>query len=235
MTGSLNTIELLRNNVGDICRGIGRDPSMVTIVAVSKTRSVTDIVSAHGEGLLNFGENRVEEFAAKRKNLAEMHPSVSEEVVWHFIGHLQSKKAKHVVGAADFIDSVDSLHLAEVISRRAERLEVEQNILVQVNISGEDQKYGFPLEDSEDALHRIASLPNLNLCGLMGMAAFTKDENVIRRQFSTLKELFDAQAARGTLPNWQYLSMGMSGDYELALREGSNQIRVGSAIFGPRP
>jgi pyridoxal phosphate enzyme (YggS family) len=209
----------------------GRDPSAVTLVAVSKTRSPAEIVAAYQAGVRHFGENRVEEAAEKRPELA------LEGVTWHMVGHLQSRKAARAVEWFDRVDSVDSVRLA----RRLDALTAERNeilpILIEVNVSGEETKYGFSLADREAleaAVSEIVSLPHLSVDGLMTVAFIAQDPEEVRPVFAQLAEVRDAFKTRFPQSRWEHLSMGMTDDYEVAIQEGATMVRIGRAIFGPR-
>ncbi|MBO4548256.1 MAG: YggS family pyridoxal phosphate-dependent enzyme [Abditibacteriota bacterium] len=197
----------------------------VTLIAVSKTKPVEAIMEAQACGVTEFGENYVNEALAKHEALA------GTPFHLHFIGHLQSNKAGHIVPVACLIHSVDSLHLAAVIDKQARKAGITSSVLLEVNISGEDSKFGFQPDRVLDAAKRLADeCPGLKICGLMGMAPFLEDPEDTRPYFASLKKLFDALD-----PSQQiYLSMGMSGDYVQAIEEGSNMVRVGTAIFGNR-
>lgn len=234
MTIRLN-IERLKADLALACAQANRSTEDVTIVAVSKTRTAEEVVEAVECGLLHFGENRVDEFVAKRNRIQEISKVASDQIVWHFIGHVQSKKVKTVVANSDIIDSVDSLRLAEAISRRAGEMEMADpiDILLQVNISGEEQKFGIAIADLPRVAENVEALPNIKVQGLMGMASFTADEDRVTRQFLSLQSLFN-KVSFSHMGTAGILSMGMSGDYGLAIKAGSTEIRVGTAIFGKR-
>jgi len=210
---------------------VGRDPAAVTLVAVSKTRSPAEIVAAYQAGVRHFGENRVGEAAEKRPELA------LEGVTWHMVGHLQRRKAAVAVEWFDRVDSVDSVRLA----RRLDALAAERNkilpVLIEVNVSGEETKYGFGLSDPaalEAAVSEIVSMPHLSVEGLMTVAFITQDPKEVRPVFAQLAQLRDAFKTRFPQSRWEHLSMGMTDDYEVAIQEGATMVRVGRAIFGPR-
>lgn len=200
-----------------------------TLVAVSKTRPPEDILEAYHAGQRIFGENKVQE-------LTEKYDLLPKDVEWHMIGHLQRNKVKYIAGFVSLIHSVDSLRLLNAIEKEAKKAERQINILLQVHIAEEDTKFGFDEQELNGILTEEASnkWPHLRFCGLMGMATFTDDEDQVRREFQGLKELFDRFEKKGILPDFRILSMGMSGDYPLALEEGSTMVRIGSAIFGER-
>lgn len=193
-----------------------RSAASVTLVAVTKTVSAERISEAQQCGESVFGENRVQELNAKYPEIKNAH--------WHLIGHLQTNKVKYAVGKAELIHSVDSLHLAEAINAAAERLGIVQDFLLEVNISGEESKYGLTIDEIADIMKETEKLKNIRFRGFMTMAPKAASESEIRAVFRRAHELF-AQY------NADILSMGMSGDFELAVEEGATHVRVGSAIF----
>ena len=201
-------------------------PKDVTLVAVSKTKPNEDLLEAYEAGQRIFGENKVQEMTAK-------HEELPKDIQWHMIGHLQSNKVKYIVPYVSLIHSVDRLKLFKEIDRQAERFRKHVDVLLQVKIADEDSKFGMPMAEAkrffEEDLGK--NYPNLTVVGLMGMATFTDDETQLKKEFGSLKSLFDTF---GESHNLKHLSMGMSGDYELAIACGSNMVRVGSAIFGKR-
>ena len=202
-------------------------PEHVTLVAVSKTKSNEAILEAYQTGQRIFGENKVQE-------LTEKYESLPKDIEWHMIGHLQSNKVKHIAPFVSLIHGVDSFKLLKEINKRAAQNERVINCLLQIHIAEEDTKFGF---DEKEVIELIKSeafqhLKNIKVVGLMGMATFTDDENQIRKEFKSLKNLFDKLQISNH--QFQILSMGMSGDYQLAIEEGSTMIRVGSSIFGER-
>lgn len=206
-------------------------PSEVTLVAVSKFQPIERVREAYEAGQRIFGENRPQELEQKRALMPQ-------EVVWHFIGHLQTNKIKSVVGKAALIQSVDRIHLLEAINAYAATLQCIQPILLQVHIATEETKQGFSPDELMDLVTRdfAASYPNVQVCGLMGMASFTDNEAQVRHEFRSLRSLFDS--LRGTVfgrESFAHCSMGMSSDYRIALEEGSTMVRLGTAIFPPRP
>lgn len=202
-------------------------PSHVTLVAVSKTRTVEEIKEAVDAGHVDFGENKVQEMLQK-------HEQLPQTIRWHMIGHLQTNKVKQVVSFVHLIHSVDSLKLLKEINKEAAKISRKVNCLLQVHIAKEETKFGLDYNEVEEILRQEDSFKNIVLCGLMGMATNTTDEQIIRNEFRSLKKLFNK--IRGGRKNSEFsiLSMGMSGDYQLAIEEGSNMIRVGTAIFGDR-
>lgn len=209
-------------------------PEHVTLVAVSKTKPNEAISETYQAGQRVFGENKVQE-------LTEKYESLPKDIEWHMIGHLQSNKVKYIAPFVSLIHGVDSFKLLKEINKRAAQNERVINCLLQIHIAEEDTKFGF---DENEVIELIKSeafqhLKNIKIVGLMGMATFTENENQIRKEFKSLKNLFDkllTLSTQGTLSTFQLstLSMGMSGDYQLAIEEGSTMIRVGSSIFGER-
>ena len=200
----------------------------VTLVAVTKNHDVAAMREAIAAGATNVGENRVQEAKGK---FAE----IGNSVTWHLIGHLQTNKVRQAVKFSDLIHSVDSLHLAETISIEAARIDKVQDILVQVNLAKEDSKSGVYREDLQEVLQAVTKLPNLRLRGLMCMAPNYDDVEKCRPLFREMYKIYQQIKEMG-LPasNIDMLSMGMTHDYEIAVEEGANVVRVGTAIFGPR-
>lgn len=218
----------LRQRISDACARVSRKPEDVALVAVTKTIGPEKIQEAVDAGIALLGENRVQEAASKIG-------AVSGDVTWHMVGHLQRNKAKKAVDMFDMIQSVDSLELAAEIDRRCRQADKTMDILVEVNTSGEDTKYGVPPDATLDLVEKISHLSNVAVEGLMTIGAFTDDESLIRDCFGTLRRL--AQTIRESDledVEMRYLSMGMTSDYELAIEEGSNMVRIGTAIFGAR-
>ncbi len=205
-----------------------RIPQHVSLVAVSKFQPVSLIREAYTAGQRVFGENRSRE-------MSEKIPLLPRDVQWHFIGHLQTNKVREVVGKAVLIQSADRVSVLKAIQLQAQRLGIVQDVLLQVYIAGEDTKQGFLPEE----LTSVAglSLPNVRVCGVMGMATFTEDLQRVRKEFRGLRELFETlkKGPYAGSEAFRHCSMGMSGDYHIALEEGSTMVRIGSAIFPPRP
>ncbi len=212
-----DNIRRVRERIAEAAERAGRRAEEITLVAVTKKKPASDILEALAAGVLDVGENYVQEAAGKREGITEGR--------WHLLGHLQSNKAKLAVSLFDLIESVDSVKLAEAISRQA--AEQRQDILVQVHLGDEETKTGFAPDRVLDAAVEIAALPNMRLMGLMGIAP---NGTAPRPYFQQMKRLFDRLPAE----NRQILSMGMSGDFEAAIEEGATSVRVGTAIFGAR-
>ena len=202
-------------------------PRDVTLVAVSKTRPVADLMEAYEAGQRIFGENKIQEMAEKQQQLPG-------DVAWHMIGHVQSNKVKAMAAFVDLIHGVDSLGLLKEINRQAGKHNRVIYCLLQIHIAEEETKFGLDEEELTILLEseEIKELKNIRLRGLMGMATFTEDQEQLRKEFSHLKNIFEG--CRGGNPDFEILSMGMSGDYKLAIACGSTMVRVGSRIFGVR-
>lgn len=201
----------------------GRDPGDITLVAVTKTVDVPAMREAVQAGVTDVGENYVQDGLRK-------YDSLGGAVRWHMIGHLQTNKVKHAVPMFDLIHSVDDLSLAQEIGKRSVALGKVCEVLVEVNISCESSKFGAQPMEALDLCEQVASVEGVALKGLMGMAPFVDDPGRIRKSFARLRELWE----RLPVENRVFLSMGMTADFELAIEEGSNMVRVGTAIFGPR-
>jgi len=202
-------------------------PAHVTLVAVSKTKPLEDLEAAYAAGQRVFGENKVQELVGKWEALPK-------DIAWHMIGHLQRNKVKYIAPFVALIHGVDSLRLLQEINKQGEKNQRQIPCLLQMHIAEESSKFGLSTEELEDiiALQQTAPLPFVDIKGLMGMATFTQDQSQIQREFRQLKAAFDHKQKQ--LPEMTVLSMGMSGDYPLAIEEGSTMIRVGSKIFGER-
>jgi len=213
-----------------VCQEIGRDPDKITLIGATKYATPTQIREAVGAGLHHIGENRVQEAREKFSALDEMHVKVGK----HMIGHLQTNKVKEALGIFDMIQSVDSIKLVEEIEKQAGILQKQVDILVEVNTSGEEQKFGVKAHAILPLIDAISNSSHIRLCGLMTMAALTQDKERIRRCFRDLRELHDALEGKyeeHERIEMQYLSMGMTDDYEIALEEGANMVRVGRGLF----
>lgn len=200
-------------------------PSHVTLVAVSKTKSLEEISQAYEAGQRVFGENKIQEMASKWEELPK-------DIAWHMIGHVQSNKVKYMAHFVDLIHGVDSFKLLKEIQKQAIKHDRTIRCLIQIRIAEEETKFGLPEEELEALLKAAEDLPNVQIAGLMGMATFTDNQNQITFEFNKLKDLYDKVKSFSASMNT--LSMGMSGDYSIAIECGSNMIRVGSKIFGER-
>ncbi|MBK8553075.1 MAG: YggS family pyridoxal phosphate-dependent enzyme [Ignavibacteria bacterium] len=219
----------VKSKISEICSRIDRDPDEIKIIAVSKTFPFSKITELNSIGQTDFGENKVSELRSKYYHISFQHP---EKINWHLIGHLQSNKVEDVVAFISLIHSVDTLKLAQRIDTSAKKINRIIEILVQVNTSNEPQKYGVSVEEAAALCLQISSLENVRVKGLMTIAKLTNDTEIIRESFRKLKSLYDM--LKPNMEDFEYLSMGMSNDYEIALEEGSNMLRIGSAIFGER-
>jgi PLP dependent protein len=231
----------VQQRIADAAASAGRDPREITLVAVSKTFLAEAILAAYALGIRHFGENRVEEAAEKIPIIVRQLPNdltaQRPDIVWHLVGHLQSRKVKDAVALFDFIQSVDSVHLAKRLSERAAAIDKTLPILLQVNVSGEASKSGFapaPRDAFLSVVNEILALPNLDVQGLMTIAPIADQSDKARPHFRALRELRDELCARFPNRSWKHLSMGMTDDFEAAIAEGATIVRIGRAIFGER-
>ncbi len=201
-------------------------PENVKLVAVSKTNPAEKIKEVYDLGQRAFGENKVQE-------LLEKQPVLPNDIEWHLIGHLQTNKVKYIAGFISVIESIDSEKLLKEVDKEALKNNRKINVLLQVKIAKEETKFGLTTDETRDIFNKYleGNFPNIKIKGLMGMASFVDDETQIREEFSVLKNLFDELSQ---LKSLETLSMGMSGDFPIAIESGSNSVRVGSAIFGDR-
>lgn len=215
---------MVKENLLELKKNI---PEHVTLVAVSKTKPAEMLMEAYEAGQRDFGENYVQE-------LVEKHEQLPKDIRWHFIGHLQSNKVKFIVPFVHLIHGVDSIKLLQEIDKQSAKLNKVSDCLLQVFIAQEESKFGFSFEECEQFLNSglLSQLKNVNIRGFMGMASNTDDENQIRKEFKSLKEFADTCSL--PLPSSLILSFGMSGDYKIAIEEGSTMLRIGSTIFGQR-
>ncbi|MFD1063626.1 YggS family pyridoxal phosphate-dependent enzyme [Winogradskyella litorisediminis] len=205
-------------------------PKQVMLVAVSKTKPVSDLMEAYNAGQRVFGENKIQEMAEKWEEMPK-------DIQWHMIGHVQRNKVKYMAEFVDLIHGVDSLKLLKEINKQAKKHNRVINCLLQIKIAEEDSKFGLSAEDTKSILssEEFSELQNIKIVGLMGMATFTDDVSQVKKEFQFLKRLFDELKPQETKNCvLQTLSMGMSGDYQLAIDCGSNMVRIGSSIFGAR-
>lgn len=218
----------VEENIAQACRRCGRESGEVTLIAVSKTKPVAMIQEAIECGKREFGENKAQE-------MKEKYEILPKDIKWHFIGHLQTNKVKYVVGRACLIHSVDSLHLAEAIEAESAKKNVISDILIEVNVAGEESKFGLKMEETMDLVKNIAKLPHIRVKGLMTIAPFVENQEENRGVFRKLREL-SVDIAGKNIDNvsMDVLSMGMTNDYEVAIEEGATYVRVGTGIFGER-
>ncbi|GCE47476.1 hypothetical protein EI42_01013 [Thermosporothrix hazakensis] len=224
-----HNIEQVRNRIAEAAQKANRPLEEITLIAVSKTKPVELVQLAFQQGLTHFGENRVQEALPK---IATFHP---EGIHWHMIGHLQSNKAGKVVEAFDMLQSVDSLHLAQVLERLAASREKHLPILLEINIAGEASKAGMRPEESLSVAREIAAYPHLDIQGVMTVAPLVTNPEEVRPVFRALRELRDRLRDAVPQHSWHHLSMGMTDDYQVAIEEGATMVRIGRAIFGARP
>lgn len=224
----------VNKNIHSVCMRSGRNASEVTLIGVSKLQSIEKMVEAYNGGLRNFGENYVQEFVSKKRDLPQFQKL--DQINWHLIGPLQSNKLKSVVGEASLIHTVDRFSLAEGMSKLAKLKNVTQKILLQVNISGEESKSGVRSTQVKELIERISQLERLSLEGFMTMPPLVNSPEQNRSYFQELRSLLNTANLQnwGGLKPFTFLSMGTSQDYEIAIEEGATHIRVGTTIFGER-
>ena len=228
-----NRLDDVRERIEQACQRAGRSSDEITLVGVTKTFPLEVVEAGRELGLRHFGENRARELRDK----AKQHPGRFNggDLNWHMIGHLQRNKAKFVARHADYFECLDSPRLAEELNDRAAKNDRVMPCLVQVNITGQDRKYGIAPDDVHDYLDSLAGHEHLQVEGLMAMASFVDDPEDVRGEFRRMRELFETYDAHGNpRVTMQELSIGMSNDFEVAIEEGSTMVRLGSAIFGPR-
>ncbi|MEM7655302.1 MAG: YggS family pyridoxal phosphate-dependent enzyme [Bacteroidota bacterium] len=229
MSQLLENLQHIQAQIADAAVQAGRPADSVRLIAVSKTKPATMVQAAYDAGQRDFGENRVQE-------LQEKQPALPADIRWHLIGSLQRNKVKYIADYIYLIHSVDSERLLAEINKRAAQADRTINCLLQLNISEEDAKSGLDESKAEAILSNIEAYPHIHIKGLMGMAAFTDEEAVVLAQFARLQEASEQFAAQFDHPriSMEELSMGMSGDFGLAIRKGATMVRIGSAVFGQR-
>lgn len=217
-----------RQNIDRACQRAGRGTEEVELIAVSKTKPLSMLQEAYEAGVRDFGENKVQE-------LVDKYEALPKDIRWHMIGHLQRNKVKYLVGKVYLIHSVDSLRLAQEIQKEAEKKQTEVNILVEVNVAGEESKFGSSREETLRLVEEIALLPSVHIQGLMTVAPYVEDPEENRVIFADLRQLaVDIKQENIDNVNMHVLSMGMTGDYQVAVEEGATYVRVGTGIFGNR-
>ncbi len=199
----------------------------VVLVAVSKTKPNSDIEALYTAGQRDFGENYVQE-------LVDKQASLPEDIRWHFIGHLQSNKVKYIASFVHLIHGIDSIKLLQEVNKQAIKANRVIDCLLQMHIAQEETKFGLDEEELNNILDQLHAFPHVRVRGLMGMASFTENQEQVKMEFSLLKHYFDTAKARLASPEFDTLSMGMSGDYTLAIEQGSTLVRIGSLLFGAR-
>ena len=218
----------VRKRIAGAADRVGRDPSEIRIVAITKTHPPATVDEAVSEGLRDVGENKVQEFLEKSEK-------VDADCRWHLVGHLQRNKVKKIIGRFELIHSLDSIRLARELNKRSLREEIATDVLVQVNTSGEDSKYGIEPDEAVRFCGEVAQMEGVRIRGLMTMAPWVDDPQVLRASFSALRLLGDEIEDRGIRNvSMEHLSMGMSDDFEFAVEEGATLLRLGRVLFGPR-
>lgn len=221
-------LEQVRKNIDEACRMAGCDPKEVTLIAVSKTKPVSMLKEAYDAGARCFGENKVQEIMDK-------HPQLPEDIQWHMIGHLQRNKVKYIVDKVSMIHSVDSLRLAQTIEQEAAKHNVCVPVLLEVNVAQEESKFGLKMDEVLPLIETIADFPHIKVQGLMTIAPYVENAEDNRDFFRQLKKLsVDIEAKNINNVSMSVLSMGMTGDYQVAVQEGATMVRVGTGIFGER-
>ena len=223
-----DNIEVVRHNIVVSANKASRDVSDVKLIAVSKTKPVEALREAYEAGCRDFGENKVQEIMDKIDQLPN-------DIRWHMIGHLQTNKVKYIIDKVYMIHSVDSFKLAEVISKEAVKKNVTIKILLEVNVAEEESKFGTTTNSAYELYEQVSQLPNIEICGLMTIAPYTVDAEENRQYFVELRQLsVDLKAKYTDNNSMSELSMGMTGDYQVAIEEGATMVRVGTGIFGVR-
>ena len=221
-------IKLVEENIKKACEKVGRDVNEVTLIAVSKTKPYTAIEEALPTGVKDYGENKVQE-------LCDKYEILPKDIKWHMIGHLQRNKVKYLVGKASLIHSVDSIRLAEQIEKEYAKADEIANVLIEVNMAQEESKFGITSEETEQLVREIAKFPHIRIKGLMTIAPYTDNPESNRVYFRNMKKLsVDIENKNIDNVSMSVLSMGMTGDYQVAVEEGATLVRVGTGIFGER-
>ena len=220
--------EQVEENIRKACEKAGRDRSEVTLISVSKTKPAEMLKTVYDLGSRDFGENKVQEMCEKIEVLPK-------DIRWHMIGHLQTNKVKYIVGQTELIHSVDSIHLAKEIEKQAAKQNVTVNVLIEVNIAEEESKFGIHKEETLSLIREAAALPHIRIKGLMTIAPFVENPEDNRTYFKQIRQLsVDIKAQNIDNVSMDILSMGMTGDYMVAIEEGATMVRVGTGIFGER-
>ncbi len=222
-------IDIILNRVEKAAKNSGRSIEDITVIAVSKTVDAEKAKQAIVGGLSNLGENRVQEFVNKYEQLSDMN------IKWHMIGHLQKNKVKYIIDKAELIHSIENIDLANEVNKRAKQHEIMSKVLIELNIGEEDSKFGINAENVYDFIKEINQYENIMVMGLMTVAPYAENPEEVRWVFKKMKEIYD-NISKMQLKNtdMKYLSMGMTNDFEIAIEEGSNMVRIGTAIFGSR-
>ena len=224
----VENIKEVQKKIREACEKSGRDESDITLIAVSKTKPDTAIEEALPSGVLDYGENKVQE-------LCEKYEILPKEIRWHMIGHLQRNKVKYLVGKVNLIHSVDSLRLAEQIEKEFAKADEIANVLIEVNMANEESKFGITAQETEELVRKIAKFPHIRIKGLMTIAPYTENPETNRMYFRNMKKIsVDIKGKNIDNVSMGVLSMGMTGDYQVAIEEGATMVRVGTGIFGER-
>jgi pyridoxal phosphate enzyme (YggS family) len=231
-------LKKIQDDIADACARVGRSEKSVKVVVVTKTATLPTIQEVIRQGFVDLGENRVQHLKQVADEIDlflkenQDDPAVPNKVHWHMIGHLQRNKVKQTLQLCRMVQSVDTLRLAEELNTQSHKLGVHTNILLQINCSGEPQKYGAPVGAAIHLAEQFATMPNLRLVGLMTMAPLTMDKNRVRASFARAHEIFEEiRGERTAGAKFKHLSMGMSQDFQIAIEEGATMLRIGSAIF----
>ena len=225
-----DNIQAVRESIDEAVAASGREKGSVTLIGVTKVFPVEYAESAAVSGLTDLGENRVQELVPK----VERFSALDLDVNWHLIGTLQKNKVKYIIGKTSLIHSVNTVELAEEISKRSESNNVTTSVLLQANVSGEESKHGFAPHELKPAIDKIMAMPSIKVCGLMTMAPIEEYEGQAREVFAKTRVIYEDLKSYTGLESFNVLSMGMSQDYRSAILEGSTHIRIGTAIFGNR-
>lgn len=228
----LDNLKIVEDNISKACQRAGRKREEITLIAVSKTKPIEMIEEVLEAGINDFGENKVQELVRKYEQLNE---DLKSDINWHMIGHLQRNKVKHTVDKVQLIHSVDSLRLAKQIEKEAKKKNIKSDILIEVNIANDPNKFGFNEKEVCNAIEKISNFNNINIKGLMTIAPYVDNPEDNRKFFRRIKQLsVDIDSKNIDNVGMDILSMGMSGDYEVAIEEGATIVRIGSSIFGDR-
>lgn len=224
-------LALIRRRIDDACATAGRDPAEVRLLPVSKTKPAADVRALHDLGCRRFAENKAQELGAKAAELAGL-----SDLRWVFVGHLQTNKVKDIVGVAAEFQALDSDRVARELQKRLTAADSSLDVLIQVNSSAEEQKFGVPVAEAVEFAHRVAEFDRLRVRGLMTLAVHSEDTSRVHDCFARMRDLRDRLADDPDAPgDFAELSMGMSQDFEAAIAHGATTVRIGEALFGPRP
>ncbi|SRR6056297_498028 len=220
-------LEHIEKRIVDICNKNGIERNKIQLIAVTKTIGVERIKEAIKSGVDVLGENKAQE-------IVEKYDEIEEKVKWHMIGHLQRNKVKYIIDKVEMVHSLDSMKLAVEIDKRAAKTGKKMDCLIQINIGGEESKSGIDYDDAESFLNEAGSLDNVRILGFMAIAPYIEDKEKVRPYFKKMNELFERMKMKGHEDQMLYLSMGMTHDFETAIEEGANMVRIGTGIFGER-